>query len=84
MKKIIEEVGAKKVVQIVTDNATPMKAAWKRLMEEFPHLYWTACVAHCIDLILEYFGKLNRIAKVILMARRIANYIYKYEWAVTI
>ena len=64
MKKVVEEVGAEKVVQIVTDNAAPMKAAGERLMEEFPHLYWTACAAHCI-LILENFGKLDHIANVI-------------------
>ena len=51
-------------------------------MEEFPHLYWTAQAAHYIDLILEDFGKLDRIANVILMVRRITNYIYKNEWIV--
>ena len=46
MKRVVEEVGAEKVVQTVTEHAAPMKAAGKRLMEELPHLYWTACAAH--------------------------------------
>ena len=66
-------------MQIVTDNAAPMKAARSILMEEFSHLYWTTCAAHCMDLILEDVGKLDRIAKVILSARTITNYIYKHE-----
>ena len=53
MKRVVEEVGTEKVVQIVTERAAPMKALGKRLMEEFPHLYWTACAAHCINLILD-------------------------------
>ena len=57
-------------------RAGPMKAAGKRLMEEFPNLYWIACAAHCIDLTLEDFGKLDRIVNIILMARTITNYIY--------
>ena len=79
MKRVVEEVGAEKVVRTETKRATPMKAAGKRLMEELPHLYWTACATHCIDLILEGFGKFDRIANVIFMARIITNYIYKHE-----
>ena len=82
MKKVVEEVGPEKVVQIVTDNAAPMKAAGRTLMEEFPNLYWTPCAAHCLDLILEDFAKLDRVGEVIKTARMISNYIYKYDWAV--
>ncbi|KAL2938628.1 Protein disulfide-isomerase TMX3 [Bienertia sinuspersici] len=51
------EIGEDKVVQLVTDNEAVIKAGGKRLMEEFPHLYWTACAAHCLDLLLEDIGK---------------------------
>jgi len=29
----------------------------KLLMAKRPHLYWTPCAAHCLDLILEDIGK---------------------------
>ncbi|KAI8559907.1 hypothetical protein RHMOL_Rhmol04G0212400 [Rhododendron molle] len=53
MDKVVEEIGEQYIVQIITDNEAAMKAAGKKLMEKRPHLYWTACAAHCIDLILE-------------------------------
>ncbi|KAI8556211.1 hypothetical protein RHMOL_Rhmol05G0234700 [Rhododendron molle] len=53
MDKVVEEIGEQYIVQIITDNEAAMKAASKKLMEKRPHLYWTACTAHCIDLILE-------------------------------
>ena len=39
----MQEIGLKKVVQIVIDNKAAMKAGGKKLMDEFPHIYWTAC-----------------------------------------
>ena len=78
MKRVVEVVGAEKRMQTVTERAAAMKAAGKRLMEEFPHLYWTACAAHCIDLIVEDFVKLDHIADVIFSASTITNYIYKH------
>ncbi|KAJ8434363.1 LOW QUALITY PROTEIN: hypothetical protein Cgig2_031609 [Carnegiea gigantea] len=82
MKKVVEEVGIEKVVQIATDNASVMKAAGVRLMDEYPTLHWTPYAAYCLDLILvDLTGKTN-IGKVIQIARKISNYIYKYDWAV--
>lgn len=57
MKKVVDEIGEEKVVQVVTDKEAAMKATGKRLMMEYPHLYWTACAAHCLDLILEDIAK---------------------------
>jgi len=39
MKKVVDEVGLEKVVHVVTDNASTMKAAGQRLIEECPALY---------------------------------------------
>ncbi|KAK9749839.1 hypothetical protein RND81_02G154500 [Saponaria officinalis] len=38
------------------------------LMEKYPHIYWTACVAHCLDLLLEN------------LANKVARFIYHYKW----
>ena len=54
---VVERVGEKNVVQIVTDNAVNYKAAGQKLMEKRKNLYWTPCAAHCIDLMLEDFEK---------------------------
>ena len=41
-----------------------------------PHLYWTPCAAHCLNLILEDIGKLPHIKNTIERAISIRGYIY--------
>ncbi|XP_021754926.1 uncharacterized protein LOC110720229 [Chenopodium quinoa] len=82
MEKVVQEIGEEKVVQIVTDNEASVKAAGKKLMDRFPHLNWTACAAHCLDLLLEDIGKKSSIKSVIERARKVSQFIYKYKWAV--
>nr|XP_048320123.1 uncharacterized protein LOC125419075 [Ziziphus jujuba var. spinosa] len=79
LKKIILEVGKKKVVQIVTDNGFAFVKAGKKLMGYF-NLYWTPCAAHCIDLMFEDIGKNENVAIVIKQARAITTYIYNHNW----
>ncbi|KAJ9162939.1 hypothetical protein P3X46_022671 [Hevea brasiliensis] len=57
MKKVVEEIGLKKVVQVVMDNEATVKAGGKKLIDKFCDLYWIACSSHCIDFILEDFSK---------------------------
>uniref|UniRef100_A0A803N0I5 Uncharacterized protein n=1 Tax=Chenopodium quinoa TaxID=63459 RepID=A0A803N0I5_CHEQI len=52
-KKIIEEIGDEKVVQIVTDNAANYKAAGGKIEERFPHIFWTPCAVHCVNLAIK-------------------------------
>ena len=48
----------------------------RRLLEKKrPHLYWTPCVTHCLDLILEDIGKLPHIKKTIERVISISGYI---------
>ena len=41
--KVVDEVGEKNVVQIVTDNAANYKAIGQKLMEKRKHLYCNPC-----------------------------------------
>ncbi|KAJ9561060.1 hypothetical protein OSB04_006220 [Centaurea solstitialis] len=71
---MVEEVGEENVVQVVTDNASAYVAAVTSktamnmnmlrllLMAKRPHLYWSPCAAHCIDLMLEDIGKIPKRA----------------------
>ncbi|KAI8547698.1 hypothetical protein RHMOL_Rhmol07G0216500 [Rhododendron molle] len=78
MDKVVEEIGEQYIVQIITDNEAAMKAASKKLMEKRPHLYWTACAAHCIDLILEDTGEKKNVKA----TKKVARFIYNYDWVV--
>lgn len=57
LDEIVMEVGVANVVQVVTNNASNDVLARKMLEEKHKTIFWTPCVAHCIDLILEDTGK---------------------------
>ena len=50
--KVICEVGYQHVVQIITDNAFVMKAARSIIEAEYPHIFWSPCVVHTLNLAL--------------------------------
>ncbi|RVW36044.1 hypothetical protein CK203_112715 [Vitis vinifera] len=50
---------------------------WVELLElKRPHLYWTPCAAHCLDLMLEDNGKLPNIKRTLERAISLNGYIY--------
>nr|XP_023911294.1 uncharacterized protein LOC112022899 [Quercus suber] len=50
--KVIEEIGHEHVVQIITDNASVMKAVGSIVEAEYPHIFWSPCVVHTLNLAL--------------------------------
>lgn len=78
LEKQIENVGKEYVVQIVTDNGANFKAAGRILMERIPHLFWTPCAAHCLDLLLEDIGKIKDFNTCINMAKKVSRFVYKH------
>ena len=63
LDEVVEEVGVANVVQVITDNASNYVLASKLLEEKHITIFWTPCAAHCIDLMLEYIGKLGWFKK---------------------
>ena len=53
MQEVIDEVGHQNVVQVVTDNAANCKAAGEIIEGRYPHIYWTPCVVHTLNLALK-------------------------------
>src|SRR5688500_5785776 len=47
-------------------------------MERIPTLFWTPCVAHCLDLMLEDIGKLKDFKKPIARAHHVSTFIYRH------
>lgn len=79
LKQVVEEVGSKHVLQVITNGEEQYIVAGRRLAETFPTLYWTPCAAHCVDLILEDFAKLEWINAIIEQARSITKFIYNHS-----
>ena len=78
LKHIVEEVGVKNVVQVITNNTESHVIAGKRLTDTFPTLFWTPCASPCIDGMLEDIGKQETISEVIENAKSITSFIYSH------
>jgi hypothetical protein len=50
------QIGPENVMQITTYNAAACKAAGRRIEALYPHITWSGCVAHAMDLCLEDLG----------------------------
>nr|GEV17807.1 SCAN domain-containing protein [Tanacetum cinerariifolium]GEV20950.1 SCAN domain-containing protein [Tanacetum cinerariifolium] len=73
----VEKIGEEHVVQVVTDNAVNYKAAGEMLMDKRKKLFWTPCVTHCIDLMLEDIEKKIEEHKVTIeKMRKVVSFIY--------
>lgn len=72
----IQKVGPDHVIQIVTDSASNNVKAGELVEAKYPHIYWTPCAAHCIDLILEDIFKLTHLKKTLERAIAVNTYIY--------
>ncbi|KAL5581614.1 hypothetical protein UlMin_014056 [Ulmus minor] len=79
LKQVVVEVGVKKVLQVITSGEEQYVVAGKRLMDNFPTLYWSPCAARCIQLILEDFGNIQWIKSTVEQARSVTRYIYKHS-----
>ncbi|XP_062155761.1 uncharacterized protein LOC133863716 isoform X2 [Alnus glutinosa] len=78
-KQVVEEVGVRNVLQVITNGEEQYSIAGRRLTDTFPTLYWTSCAARCIDFILEDIGNLEWINAVIEQARSITKFIYNHS-----
>ncbi|XP_073024697.1 uncharacterized protein [Primulina eburnea] len=76
LEKYVEKIGPKNVVQLVTDNASANISAGKYLTIRFPHIFWTPCAAHCLDLMLEDLFKIPVMKKVYERGMMVNGYIY--------
>ncbi|XLU24950.1 hypothetical protein S245_061016, partial [Arachis hypogaea] len=78
LRDVMLFVGPENVVHVVTDNAANYVAAGRLLELKFPRLYWSPCVAHCINLILQDIEKLVEVSETVSQASMITKYIYNH------
>ena len=53
LKDAIKEIGHKKVVQVIIDNASVMKFTRAFIKCKYPKIFWTPCVVHTLNLALK-------------------------------
>ncbi len=71
------DVGLVNVVQVTIDNASNCKLIGSMITKEFPHILWTLCATHYVDLMVEGIGKLNSVKEVLGVARRLVKFVTK-------
>ncbi|XP_074308224.1 uncharacterized protein LOC141643094 [Silene latifolia] len=79
IKEVVEEVGDKNVLQVITPNEDCFSAAGKRLSDTYPTVYWTPCAASSIVLMLEDLGKIEWINAVLEQCKSITRFIYNHS-----
>ncbi len=61
------------------DSAAICKVAGRKLQARFPHITFTLCTPHCLDLLLEDMGKLDWVSSVIAEARTALKFITNHH-----
>ncbi|KAK2646196.1 hypothetical protein Ddye_021391 [Dipteronia dyeriana] len=77
--KGIQQVGAHNVLQVVTDNASNNIAAVNLLKEKMPHVFWSSCATHTINLIFKSIGKLPKYKKFIDSTKAFKIFVYAHH-----
>ncbi|KAL8512130.1 hypothetical protein ACS0TY_018546 [Phlomoides rotata] len=80
---IVQMVGEKNVVHMVTDNASNYKVVGKLLHAKYPGIYWSPCSAHCINLTLEDVVKMDLVQECVVLGSRITTFVYNHKWPLT-
>nr|XP_004500101.1 uncharacterized protein LOC101496546 [Cicer arietinum] len=84
LDNFVEEIGEQNIVQVVTDNGSNYVLAGTLLTAKRPHLFWTPCAAHCLDLMLEDIGKIAKVKMVIQKGISLVGFIYNHTLALNI
>jgi hypothetical protein len=79
IQPFVEKVGRHNVVQVCTDNAPVMASACRDLIQANPGLYVQGCAAHCLDLLLEDWGKEEWMKKLVKKGRHICVFIKNHH-----
>lgn len=74
ISSVINEVGNDKVIAVVTDNASNMKADWKIVKDNFPDVSTVGCAAHGLNLLLQDISKIGTFNLIITKSKEIIRY----------
>jgi hypothetical protein len=77
---VIEQVGPTNVVQVITDNAPVCKAPGLIVESRYNHIFWSPCIVHNLNLILEEIeAKTEWIKELIGQAREFIKFITNHH-----
>ncbi len=71
----IETIRIDNIVQICTNNVLSMRSATNFLIHCFPSIYFQGCAAHCLDLLLEDWGKTTWVKRIVKKAKVVVSFL---------
>ncbi|XP_064475765.1 uncharacterized protein LOC135389662 [Ornithodoros turicata] len=75
IRAVIESLGSSKVVAVVTDNASNMKAACDLVTQHYPHVTAIGCAAHGLNLLMNDLMGLDTLRELNMQAREVIEYV---------
>ncbi|KAH7437821.1 hypothetical protein KP509_05G090800 [Ceratopteris richardii] len=75
LKDAILDVSPKNVVQVCMDNVTNCIKAGGLVEAEWPHIFFTHCTCHCLDLLFEDIGNIAWIKSVLEDAQKVVVFV---------
>lgn len=77
IKSVIEEIGSRRFICVITDNASNMRAAWRIIGEEFINISCVGCAAHTFNLLFQDIAKKGSCMAIIRDCKKVIKYIKK-------
>ncbi|CAI7912363.1 unnamed protein product [Closterium sp. NIES-53] len=71
IRRSIADVGDRKVVQVVMDNASNNRRAADILRDRFPAIFFNNCAVHVLDLMLHDIGNIRAVKRVLNQVHRV-------------
>ncbi|CAH9103901.1 unnamed protein product [Cuscuta epithymum] len=76
LKDVVEEVGVRNVLQVITSNEDRYIDAGRKLTDTYPTVFWAPCASQCIDMMLDDITSLGWVSETIGQAKSISRFIY--------
>jgi Protein of unknown function (DUF 659)/hAT family C-terminal dimerisation region len=75
----VEAVGVENVIQVITDSAPVCRAATELIRGKYPQIYPAPCATHCLDLLLQDFGKLQWVSQAIKNCFEVIKFVTNHQ-----
>ncbi|XP_028797889.1 uncharacterized protein LOC114753361 [Neltuma alba] len=76
--EVIEWIGPKNIVHVVTDNAANYVACGRLIKEKYKNSYWSPYAAHCLNLILKDFSSMPNVSDLASKASKVTIFAYNH------
>lgn len=78
--QVIEELGPRKFVGVVTDNANNMRGAWKIIESTYPHIACNGCSAHVVNLLISDILHLETFASIVKDSQKVIKFVRNHDF----